>query len=95
MPVLLPKTKPKKLTHAIVVFLSFDHFWREVIKGSAESLPPRVGSMNAPAEIRNFQLAQMVDQEILGLDISMYHMFIVAVFQRASKGCYVLFKGCF
>lgn len=61
-----------------------DHLGREVIQRAAHGLPPVVGSMDAPAEIRDLDLAVDADQDVLRLDIPVDNMLAVQVSQRGS-----------
>ena len=68
-----------------IVVPPFHHLGGQVIEGTAERLPPGVGRVDAPAEIGNLQLALDADEEVLGLDVAVNHVLLVAVHQRPGQ----------
>ena len=63
----------------------FDHLWGQVVERTAERLPPRVGRVDAPAKVGDFQLTLDADEEVLGLDVAVNHVLLVAVRQRPGE----------
>ena len=56
-----------------------DHLRREVVKGTAEGLPPVVGGVHTPPEIRNLDLAVNTDEDVLGLNVPVDDVLAVQV----------------
>ena len=63
----------------------FDHLWGQVVERTAERLPPRVWRVDAPAKVGDFQLTLDADEEVLGLDVAVNHVLLVAVRQRPGE----------
>mmetsp|Transcript_12027 Transcript_12027/g.30948 ORF Transcript_12027/g.30948 Transcript_12027/m.30948 type:complete len:209 (+) Transcript_12027:209-835(+) len=68
-----------------VVRLALDHLGREVVERAAERGPARRRCMHRPTKIGNLQLPLESQQEVLGLDVTVDHVFLVDVSQRLAE----------
>lgn len=68
----------------IVVILGgpgLDHLGRQIIQGATHGLSPVVGSMHAPPEIGNLELAVDADEDVFGLDVPVDNVLAVQITQ--------------
>ena len=69
---------------AAVVLPVVAHLRRQVIQGPTEGIPSRAGGMDGPTEICDLQGIFQANQDVLGLDIPMYDVLLVAVLHRLA-----------
>ena len=69
----------------LVVLPSLDHFGREVVESATQGVAPGGGGVDGPAKVGNLDLALGTDEEILGLDVAVDDVLLVAVGQGLAE----------
>lgn len=64
---------------------SLDHFGREVVESATQGVAPGGGGVDGPAKVGNLDLALGADEEILGLDVAVDDVLLVAVGQGLAE----------
>lgn len=72
------------LVVVVVRATGLDHFWGQVVEGTAHGVATVVGGVDAPAEIGNLDLAVDAHEDVLGLDVTVNDVLAVQVAQRRS-----------
>ena len=76
--------------HRLVVGLALHHLGGEVVEGAAEGVALGGGGVNGPSEVCDLDLALAVDEEVLGLDVAVDDVFLVAVVEGRGEGADVV-----
>ena len=69
----------------LVVLPSLDHFGGEVVQSTTQSVAPGGGGVDGPAKVGDLDLALGADEQILGLDVAVDDVLLVAVGQGLAE----------
>mmetsp|Transcript_20113 Transcript_20113/g.44712 ORF Transcript_20113/g.44712 Transcript_20113/m.44712 type:complete len:216 (-) Transcript_20113:413-1060(-) len=69
----------------VVVLPSLHHLWGQVVQSAAQGGAAGGGRMHGPAEVGDLYVPALADQQVLGLDIAMDHVLVVAVVQSDGE----------
>lgn len=76
-----------KIVHGVRMILPAHHLRRHVARRSGRVLSVLFSPVSGDSEICDSEVALVVDDQVLGLDVSVYDLLIVTVFETGHEAC--------
>jgi hypothetical protein len=70
---------------SFVVRVLFNHFRRQIVQSSTQSLPSRRRTVNSPSKIGDFQFAIVTNQDVFWFQVTMNDFPQMTVFERLDE----------
>merc|ERR1719192_1047785 len=68
----------------VIMERSLNHLWGQIVQCATHGTSPTVGGVHRPTEICDLDVSLSVEQQVLGLDISVNNLLAVAVRESVS-----------